>query len=131
MGRQTDNDLGDDPDDPHEPPAVNGLEDPPPDAPPPQEPDRSESLEPELTSSAKPSEKNPAGGLSAPDDSDQHTSETDEHARPLTDREWAEHLTEVRDGLDWSRRQGLQTHRLYTIDSDKREWSTGAQPSLG
>ncbi len=29
----------------------------------------------------------------------------------------------MRDGLDWARRHGLQTHRLYTIDSDKREWS--------
>ena len=43
--------------------------------------------------------------------------------RPLTDKEWAEHLTEVRDGLAQARREGLETHLLYTIDPDHQSWS--------
>ena len=42
---------------------------------------------------------------------------------PLTDKEWAEHVTEVRDTLDKARAAGLTTDRLYTIDPDHREWN--------
>jgi hypothetical protein len=41
----------------------------------------------------------------------------------LTDREWSEHVTEVRDTLDKARAAGLTTDRLYTIDPDHKEWS--------
>ncbi len=47
-----------------------------------------------------------------------------ECTRPLTDKEWAEHLLEVRNGLDNARREGLETHRFYTIDPDGRQWNT-------
>ena len=47
-----------------------------------------------------------------------------ERERSLTDKEWAEHLVEVREGLDKARREGLITSRLYTIDPDRREWTT-------
>ncbi len=122
-GSETDDDLGHEPDDPREPPAIDGVEGLPSDAQPSPETDGRETLEPELTPPPEPNEESSAGGLPAADGSDQDASEIDESTRPLTDREWAEHLTEVRDGLDWARRHGLQTHRLYTIDSDKREWS--------
>jgi predicted ABC-type ATPase len=42
---------------------------------------------------------------------------------PLTDKEWAEHLTEVRDGLDQARREGLESRLLHTIDPDRQSWS--------
>lgn len=122
-GTESDDDVGRERDDRSEPPAVGDLEGLPSDAPPTQETADSENPEAGLTPSPEPHEENPAEGRAAADGSDHDTSEIDERTRPLTDREWAEHLTEVRDGLDWARRHGLQTHRLYTIDSDKREWS--------
>jgi Zeta toxin len=42
---------------------------------------------------------------------------------PLTDKEWSEHVTEVRDTLDKARVAGLTTDRLYTIDPDHKEWT--------
>jgi predicted ABC-type ATPase len=52
---------------------------------------------------------------------------------PLTDKEWAEHLTEVRDGLDQARREGLESRLLHTIDPDRQSWSKdrrGLQDSI-
>ena len=43
--------------------------------------------------------------------------------RPLTDREWAEHLDKVRDGLDTARKAGLRTTQLYSIDGKGQIWS--------
>lgn len=43
--------------------------------------------------------------------------------RPLTDREWTEHLDEVRDGLDVARKTGLRTTQLHTIDGKGQVWS--------
>ena len=43
--------------------------------------------------------------------------------RPLTDAEYAEHLTEVRERLDKARADGLTTDRQHTIDSDHEQWS--------
>jgi predicted ABC-type ATPase len=120
---ESDDDLGHEPDDQSEPPDVDEVEGIPSDVRRTTETNEGGNLEPALTPSPEPNEENPAEGLPAPDGSDQDTLEINERTRPLTDREWAEHLTEVRDGLDWARRHGLQTHRLYTIDSDKREWS--------
>ena len=48
----------------------------------------------------------------------------DDRILPLTDKEWAEHVTEVRDTLDKARAAGLTTDRLYTIDPDHKEWNT-------
>ncbi len=42
---------------------------------------------------------------------------------PLTDKEWSEHVTEVRDTLDKARAAGLETHLMYTIDPDHQAWS--------
>lgn len=42
---------------------------------------------------------------------------------PLTDKEWSEHITEVRDTLDKARAAGLTTDALYTIDLDRKEWT--------
>jgi predicted ABC-type ATPase len=42
---------------------------------------------------------------------------------PLTDKEWAEHVTEVRDTLDKARAAGLTTDRLYTINGTGEIWS--------
>ena len=47
----------------------------------------------------------------------------DDRMLPLTDKEWAEHLTEVRDTLDKARAEGLESHLLYTIDPDHQSWS--------
>ena len=110
-------------DDPGEPSAIDGLDSSALEAASTQDPGRGTGLEQEITPSPEPDGENPAEGPLAHEESDQDTSQIDEPTRPLTDREWAEHLTEVRDGLDWARRHGLQTHRLYTIDPDKREWS--------
>ena len=41
---------------------------------------------------------------------------------PLTDKEWSEHVTEVREILDKARAAGLTTDALYTIDPDHKEW---------
>jgi Zeta toxin len=43
--------------------------------------------------------------------------------RPLTDSEHAEHVAEVRERLDDARAGGLETHRLYTVDSKRKIWT--------
>ena len=40
----------------------------------------------------------------------------------LTDREWAEHITEVRDSLSKAYEQGLNTDSVYTIDGAGEVW---------
>jgi Zeta toxin len=47
----------------------------------------------------------------------------EDRPQPLTDEEWAEHLDEVRDGLDKARADGLRTSRLHTIDGKGQIWS--------
>ena len=47
----------------------------------------------------------------------------DEAFRPLTDREYAEHVSEVRDRLSKAHEQGLSTECLYTIDPDHLRWT--------
>ena len=42
---------------------------------------------------------------------------------PLTDKEWAEHLTEVRDGLDQAGREGLISTHLHTINGSREVWT--------
>ena len=42
---------------------------------------------------------------------------------PLTDKEWSEHVMEVRDTLDKARAAGLESHLTYTIDPDHQAWS--------
>jgi predicted ABC-type ATPase len=54
---------------------------------------------------------------------DREAPHDDDRVRPLTDKEWAEHVAEVREGLDQARREGLETHLLYTIDPDHQSWS--------
>jgi predicted kinase len=51
---------------------------------------------------------------SSPDDADW---------RPLTDAEYAEHVTKVRDRLDKARADGLATDRQHTIDPAREVWS--------
>ena len=46
---------------------------------------------------------------------------TDVRTGSLTDK-WAEHLVEVREGLDSARREGLTSKRLYTIDGAGEIW---------
>ena len=43
--------------------------------------------------------------------------------RPLTDAEYAEHITNVRDRLDKARADGLATDRQHTIDPAREVWS--------
>jgi hypothetical protein len=43
--------------------------------------------------------------------------------RPLTDAEYAEHVTKVRDLLDKARADGLTTDRQHTIDPAREVWS--------
>ena len=59
---------------------------------------------------------------------DDHLGEPDNDAAKdqpnhLTDREWAEHLDEVRDGLDTARKAGLRTTQLHTVDGKGQIWS--------
>ena len=121
-GTAADDDLGHEPDDPREPPAVDGLEGLPADDPPGQETDGGETLEPELTPSAEPNGESSTGELAAQDGWDQETLEVDENTHPLTDKEWREHLTEVRQILDQARADGLESHLVYTIDPDHQSW---------
>ena len=53
----------------------------------------------------------------------------DDRILPLTDKEWAEHVTEVRDTLDKARAAGLTTDRLYTIDPDHKNGMLNATVS--
>jgi len=46
----------------------------------------------------------------------------DDQTRPLTDREWAEHISEVRDGLSKAYEQNLNTDRAYTINGAGEVW---------
>jgi hypothetical protein len=43
--------------------------------------------------------------------------------RPLTDAEYAEHVTKVRERLDKARAEGLTTDRQHTIDPAREVWS--------
>jgi predicted kinase len=43
--------------------------------------------------------------------------------RPLTDAEYAEHVTKVRDRLDKARADGLASELQHTIDPDREQWS--------
>jgi predicted ABC-type ATPase len=43
--------------------------------------------------------------------------------RPLTDAEWADHVTEVREGLEEAQVEGLATDRQYTTDPDREQWT--------
>src|SRR5450755_5044969 len=43
--------------------------------------------------------------------------------RFITDAEWAEHVTDVRETLDEAQRAGLSTDRQHTIDPTRRVWS--------
>jgi len=43
--------------------------------------------------------------------------------RPLTDAEYAEHVTEVRERLDKARADGLSTDQQHTIDPAREVWS--------
>jgi predicted kinase len=43
--------------------------------------------------------------------------------RPLSDAEYAEHLTEVRERLDKARADGLATEQRHTTDPDHEQWS--------
>jgi predicted ABC-type ATPase len=47
----------------------------------------------------------------------------DEAFRPLTDQEYAEHVTEVRDRLAKAHDEGLSTECLYTVDPDHLRWT--------
>ena len=46
----------------------------------------------------------------------------DDQTRCLTDREWAEHITEVRDGLSKAYEQNLNTEFMYTINGAREVW---------
>jgi Zeta toxin len=46
----------------------------------------------------------------------------DDQTHPLTDREWAEHITEVRDSLREAYEQKLNTDYAYTIDGAGEVW---------
>jgi predicted kinase len=47
----------------------------------------------------------------------------DADSRPLSDAEYAEHVTKVRELLDKARTEGLATDRQYTIDPAREVWS--------
>jgi Zeta toxin len=46
-------------------------------------------------------------------------------SRPLTDAEYAEHVTKVRELLDKARADGLATDRQHTTDPDHEQWTEG------
>ena len=48
---------------------------------------------------------------------------TESDMRPLTDKEWTEHVEEVVEGLDKASAAGLETNQLHTVGPDHREWT--------
>jgi predicted ABC-type ATPase len=67
---------------------------------------------------------NPSPNMQAEKPSEPATDAPVAHDRPppLTDKEWSEHVTQVRDTLDKARAAGLTTDALYTVDPDRKEW---------
>ena len=49
--------------------------------------------------------------------------ETDFPVPALTDKEWAEHVVEVRDKLEKVHSDGLATDQVYTTDPDREQWT--------
>lgn len=49
--------------------------------------------------------------------------DTPDHIEPLTDKQYADHVREVRTSLDQARTQGLTTNEQHTIDPDCEIWS--------
>jgi predicted ABC-type ATPase len=47
----------------------------------------------------------------------------EERIAPLDDAEWAEHVTDVRDGLTDAAAEGRATNWQHTVDPDHEEWS--------
>lgn len=119
---EADNDPGRDPDDTREPTTVDDLVSLKAESPSTQELDRGSGIGPDFTLSSESNEENPTEGAPATEDPDQAASEVDEPRHPLTDKEWAEHLTEVRRTLDRAREEGLESHLVYTIDPDHQSW---------
>ena len=83
---------------------------------------------PENATEGDESEHQPLGqGLPehAESDKDNHSLrvESAEAFRPLTDREYAEHVSEVRERLFKAHEQGLSTECLHTIDPDHLRWT--------
>jgi predicted kinase len=52
------------------------------------------------------------------------TPEADTLISALTDKEWAEHVVEVRDKLEKAHSDGLATDHVYTIDPDREQWTS-------
>jgi len=51
--------------------------------------------------------------------------QSSDQPEPLTDEEWAEHLTEVRDGLAEAESLGLRSECLHTINGSGEVWTDG------
>jgi hypothetical protein len=110
------------PDNEHQPPEADVLNGPP----------RDEASTPESTDDRE-LEREEARVLSLRDDRadrmdaakelDKETLPIDDDAGPLTDKEWTEHLTEVRLKLETAHARGLVTDQLYTIDPDRLRWT--------
>jgi predicted kinase len=64
----------------------------------------------------------PEPGLRCPESPDASPSD-DADWRPLTDAEYAEHVTKVRDRLDKARADGLATESRYVTDPDSETWT--------
>ncbi|HUY47468.1 MAG TPA: zeta toxin family protein [Streptosporangiaceae bacterium] len=84
-------------------------------------------IEPDATPGPEPGENITQEGDEPPDQltppTDNTNAPADERTRPLTDKEWAEHLTDVRNGLDKARAAGLTPNRLHTINGAGEIWT--------
>jgi predicted ABC-type ATPase len=123
LGRETDDDPEPYPDDTLEPSVVGDSDSPPSDASSTREADRDADIGPDLQPSPEPDDERPTEGLPATENPGQDTAEIGEHTGPLTDKEWTEHLTEVRTGLEKAHAEGLATDHKYTIDPDHLRWN--------
>jgi len=79
-----------------------------------------------------PAEDTPTPDLESPspdglgrDDPEATDASRPDDVRPLTDSEWADHITEVRDRLKKAFDDGLATDNQYTIDPRGEIWSDG------
>lgn len=77
----------------------------------------------------QPSDQVPPESAESSKDADRPsgTGPSDEAIRPLTDQEYAEHVTEVRDRLVEAHEQGLSSDHQYTIDKKREIWSEKRQ----
>ena len=78
----------------------------------------------ELADHAAPADRRPDPRDAAPaQPKDAREPRAPDRIRPLDDAEWAEHITDVREGLADAAADGRATNLQHTVDPDRQQWS--------